>query len=90
MAAPHEDTRRVTIHLSAEATVEFSVDQLWPHHGEYARFGTDLAAFAEEVSRRLRTESCIGYSLSPHQITLIPINAIMRIDFTESLDVRHA
>lgn len=80
----------MTVHLSAEASVDFTADQLWPHHGEYARFGTDLAAFAEEVNRRLRTESCIGCSLSPHQITLIPINAIMRIDFTESPDVRHA
>jgi len=82
MAAPQDETRRVTIHLTAQTTLEFSADQLWPRHGEYARFGTDLAAFAEEVGRRLRTDGYVGCCLSGERITMIPLSAIKRIDFS--------
>jgi hypothetical protein len=82
MDEPGVDPRHVTIHLAAQATVDFGADQLWPRHGEYGRFGTDLAAFAEEVVRRLRTESCVGFSGSAEQITVIPMSVIKRIDFT--------
>jgi hypothetical protein len=78
-----ERIRRVRIHLDAQATVDFSADQLWPRHGEYARFGPDLAALAEEVSRRLRMEGYVGYSPADDHITLMPLSAIKRIDFTE-------
>jgi hypothetical protein len=77
------ERRRATLHLTAQATVDFTADQLWPLHGDYARFGVDLASFAQEVSRRLRTDAYVGYRLDAGRITLIPANSIKRIDFSE-------
>jgi hypothetical protein len=77
------DHRHVTLHLTAQSTVEFTADQAWPRHGDYSRFGIDLASFAEEVSRRLRTDGYVGYSVDDERITIIPLNAIKRIDFFE-------
>ena len=77
------DTRRVTIHLTAQATIEFSVSQLWPMHGEYGRFGTDLASFTTEVGRRLIQDSYLCFCIAPDRITMIPSAAIKRLDFTE-------
>ena len=62
--------------------MEFSADQLWPSHGDYSRFGNDLDAFAEEVTRRLRTDGYVGYRLSAERITMIPLSTIKRIDFS--------
>jgi hypothetical protein len=76
--------RRVTIHLTAQSTVEFAADELWPLHGDYGRFGADLASFAQEVGRRLRTDSYVGFCLDTGQITLIPLNSIKRIDFIDA------
>ena len=76
------DSRRVSIHLTAQATVEFTADQLWPLHGDYARFGIDLPAFAHEVARRLHTDGYVGYCLGEDRITIIPVNSIKRIDFS--------
>jgi hypothetical protein len=81
--APRADSRRVTIHLTGQPTVEFRADHLWPSSGEYARFGVDLSAFAEEVSRRLRTDGYVGCRLSADRITIIPLSAVMRIDFVD-------
>lgn len=76
--------RQVTIHLLQQTTVSFDASQLWPLHDEYARFGDDLAALAEEVTRRLRTDGYIGYSAASDTITVIPLAAVKRIDFSTS------
>src|SRR6476659_4854277 len=60
-AGAMSDTRRVTLHLTAQATTEFSVSQLWPMYGEYGRFGTDLASFTTEVGRRLIQDSYLCF-----------------------------
>jgi hypothetical protein len=52
-------------------------------HGPYARFGADLASFAEEVMRRLTVDQYLGFHSSPTTITVIPRDAVKRIDFTE-------
>jgi len=77
------DRRRVTIHLTAQATIDFTADQLWPQHGDYSRFGPDLPAFAEEVARRLRVDGYVGYRPADERITLIPIGSIKRMDFNQ-------
>lgn len=74
--------RRVTIHLTAQATVVFTAEQLWPLHGDYARFGPDLPAFAGEVTRRLQADGYVGYRLAEDRISVIPIGSIKRIDFS--------
>lgn len=79
------ERRRATLHLTAQATVEFGADQLWPMEGEYGRFGIDLPAFADEVSRRLRADGYVGYRLGDDRITVIPLSAIKRVDFHQSL-----
>jgi hypothetical protein len=78
------DQRRVTIHLTAQATVVFTAEQLWPMHGDYARFGPDLAAFAGEVTRRMRADGYVGYRLADDRITVIPVGSIKRIDFSHT------
>ena len=83
MTASCVDRRRVTIHLTAQATVEFSVSQLWPRDGEYSRFGVDLPSFATEVTRRLQSDGYVGFCTQSSQITVIPLSAIKRIDFVE-------
>jgi hypothetical protein len=80
---PPFDHRHVTLHLSSQKTVEFTADQAWPRHGDYSRFGNDLASFAEEISRRLRTDGYVGFSAGEHAITLIPLGSIQRIDFSD-------
>jgi hypothetical protein len=77
-----DDPRHVTIHLTAQATVEFSAGQLWPAHGDYSRFGADLASFATEVARRLHNDAYVGYCRQTDEISVIPLNAIKRIDFS--------
>ena len=77
------DQRRVTIHLTGQATVQFSADQLWPVHGDYSRFGVDLAAFALEVARRIHTDGWVGYTAREEEIVVIPLRSIMRIDFRQ-------
>lgn len=81
-AAEDVDHRWVTIHLTAQATVEFTAHQLWPMHGDYARFGPDLASFAQEVTRRMHVDAYIGYCHG-EKISVIPLSAIKRIDFYE-------
>jgi hypothetical protein len=72
----------VTLHLVQQATVEFNSADLWPMHGPYARFGADLASFAEEVMRRLSVDQYLGFYADPATITVIPRSAVKRIDFS--------
>ncbi len=76
------DRRHVTIHLTAQATVDFTADQLWPLHGDYSRFGADLPSFAQEITRRLHIDAYVGYCIEADRISIIPLGAIKRIDFT--------
>jgi hypothetical protein len=55
----------VTLHLVQQATVGFNSAELWPIHGPYARFGADLASFAEEVMRRLSVDQYLGFYSTP-------------------------
>jgi hypothetical protein len=73
----------VTLHLVQQTTVAFNSADLWPMHGPYARFGTDLASFADEVMRRLTVDQYLGFHSGPAAITVIPRDAVKRIDFTE-------
>ena len=82
MTAPDSSRMRVTIHLVQQTTVSFSAAQMWPLHGAYARFGNDLSSFAEEVTRRLRTEGYVGFAPQTDEITIIPFGAVKRIDFS--------
>ncbi|HTZ44584.1 MAG TPA: hypothetical protein VMB79_12045 [Jatrophihabitans sp.] len=75
------DRRQVVFHLTGQATVEVTADQLWPLHGEYGRFGVDLESFAEEVLRRLRTDGYVGYRWADERLTVIPFSAVKRLDF---------
>jgi hypothetical protein len=77
------DRRHVTIHLTAQATVEFGASQLWPRDGEYSRFGLDLGSFALEVTRRLHSDAYVGFCTQYEQISVIPLSAIKRIDFVQ-------
>jgi hypothetical protein len=72
----------VTIHLLQQTTVDFDAADLWPLHGAYARFGADLASFAEEVTRRLRSDGYLGYRPDPDSISIVPLAAVKRIDFS--------
>ena len=83
MTSSADDRRHVTIHLAAQAIVEFSVTHLWPRDGEYSRFGIDLASLATEVTRRLHSDGYVGFCTESHQISVIPLSAIDRIDFVE-------
>jgi hypothetical protein len=76
------DRMHVTIHLIQQTTVEFDADELWPLHGAYSRFGSDLASFAEEVARRLRADGYLGYHPDADSISVVPLAAVKRIDFT--------
>ncbi len=82
-AAARSELRHATLHLTAQATVEFAADQLWPLHGDYSRFGVDLQSFAHELTRRLQTDGYIGYRQGDKRITLIPLASIKRIDVNE-------
>jgi hypothetical protein len=73
---------RVTIHLIQQATVAFDAPELWPLHGAYSRFGSDLPSFAEEVTRRLRSEGYLGFRADEESISVVPLAAVKRIDFT--------
>ena len=84
MTSPEQDPRHVSLHLTSQATVEFSANHLWPRDGEYSRFGTDLGSFAAEVTRRLHSDGYLGYCTRPDRISVIPLSAIKRIDFLES------
>jgi hypothetical protein len=75
------DRRRVTLHLTAQATVEFTADELWPSHGDYSRYGPGISAFAQEITRRLQVDGYVGCSQGEGKITVIPLSAIKRIDF---------
>lgn len=72
----------VTIHLIQQTTVDFDAADMWPLHGAYARFGADLASFAEEVTRRLRSEGYLGFRPDRTSISVIPLSAVKRIEFT--------
>jgi len=77
------DQRRIRLHLTAQTTVEFTADHLWPLTGDYGRFGIDLASFAQEVTRRLRTDGYVGFAPNEGEITVIPFSAVKRIDFVD-------
>jgi hypothetical protein len=72
----------VMIHLVQQTTVEFDAANLWPLHGAYSRFGSDLASFAEEVTRRLSSDGYLGFHPDQNTISVIPLSAVKRIDFT--------
>lgn len=76
------DPMHVTIHLIQQTTVDFDAAELWPMHGAYSRFGSDLASFAEEVTRRLRSDGYLGFRSNAHSISIVPLAAVKRIDFT--------
>jgi hypothetical protein len=71
----------VTIHLIQQTTVDFDAADLWPMHGAYARFGADLASFAEEVTRRLGSDGFLGFRPNQASISIVPLSAVKRIDF---------
>jgi hypothetical protein len=71
----------VTIHLIQQTTVDFDAADLWPLHGAYSRFGADLDSFAEEVTRRLRTDGYLGFRTAGDKISVVPLSAVKRIDF---------
>jgi hypothetical protein len=75
------DHMHVTIHLIQQASVDFDAADLWPLHGAYSRFGADLASFAEEVTRRLRTDGYLGFRAASDKISVIPVSAVKRVDF---------
>jgi hypothetical protein len=77
----------VTLHLVQQATVAFDSAELWPIHGPYARFGADLASFAEEVMRRLSVDHYLGFRSTPTTITVIPRQAVKRIDFAAAAEL---
>ena len=60
----------------------FEATELWPRHGAYSRFGNDLPSFAQEVMRRLQDDGFIGFSRDENTITVIPLAAVKRLDFT--------
>jgi hypothetical protein len=76
------DHMHVTIHLIQQTTVDFDAAELWPLHGAYGRFGSDLPSFAEEVTRRLRSDGYLGFRPDAHSISIVPLAAVKRIDFT--------
>jgi hypothetical protein len=76
------DRTHVTIHLIQQTTVDFDAPDLWPPHGAFAGFGQDLASFAEEVTRRLREDGYIGFRIGVDGISIVPLAAVKRIDFT--------
>ena len=76
------DHMHVTIHLVQQTTVDFDADVLWPLHGAYSRFGADLDSFAGEVTRRLSADGYLGFRPNSGSITVIPLGAVKRIDFT--------
>jgi hypothetical protein len=78
------DQRQVIIHLTGQATVAFTAEQMWPLHGDYGRFGPDLEAFAGEITRRLRADGYVGYRFDADRITVIPVGSIKRIDFSHT------
>lgn len=71
----------VSIHLVQQSTVAFSAADLWPLQGAYSRFGPDIEAFAEEITRRLRDDGYVGFR-SKDRITVIPLAAVARLDFS--------
>ena len=71
------DRMHVTIHL-----IDFDAADLWPLHGAYSRFGSDLDSFAEEVTRRLSSDGYLGFRPNPTSISIIPFDAVKRVDFT--------
>lgn len=72
----------VTIHLTPQSTVVFDATKLWPLQSAYERQGSDLPSFAEEVTRRLHADGYIGFASGSNRLTVIPLNAVRRVDFT--------
>ncbi len=90
MSAADPSLMSVTLHLLQQTTVVFDAAELWPRHGAYSRFGNDLPSFAEEVTRRLQTDGFIGFSPDESSITVIPIGAVKRVDFSVAVGDRDA
>jgi hypothetical protein len=82
MTEANTDEMHVTLHLVQQTTIEFNAAGLWPLRGAYSRFGADLASFAVEVTRRLGEDGYIGFQPDPDTITVVPISAVKRMDFT--------
>ena len=82
MSADNFPPIRATLHLLQQATVTFEATELWPRHGAYSRFGNDLPSFAQEVTRRLQADGFIGFSRDEYTITVVPLAAVKRVDFT--------
>jgi hypothetical protein len=81
MTDANTDQMHATFHLVQQTTVEFNAADLWPLHGAYSGFGSDLPSFAAEVTRRLGADGCIGFHPDPGTITVIPFSAVKRVDF---------
>jgi hypothetical protein len=82
MTETASDHMHVTIHLVQQTTVDFDGNDLWPLHGAYGRFGADVESFAGEVTRRLSSDGYLGFRPNSGSITVIPLSAVKRIDFT--------
>ena len=82
MSKTASDRMHVTLHLVQQTTVDFDANHLWPLHGAYGRFGADLDSFAGEVARRLSSDGYLGFRPTSSSITVIPLSAVKRIDFT--------
>ena len=76
------DHMHVTIHLVQQTTVDFDANDLWPLHGAYSRFGADLDSFAGEIARRLSSDGYLGFRSDSDSISVIPLSAVKRLDFT--------
>ena len=82
MSETASDRMHVTLHLVQQTTVDFDANHLWPLHGSYSRFGADLDSFAGEITRRLSSDGYLGFRPKSSSITVIPLSAVKRIDFT--------
>jgi hypothetical protein len=82
VTSAHAGRLHVTVHLLQQTTITFTAAQLWPLHGAYSRFGPDIDAFAEEVTRRLRADGYVGFRAADEAITVVPLAAVKRMDFT--------
>ena len=74
---------RVIVHLAQQTAVTFAAGELWPaFDGDGAGPGAAVSAVAVEVTRRLRTDGYVGYSPDEGTVTVIPGDAVRRIDVT--------
>ena len=83
MAAAEPARIHVSVHLDHHSAVSFDASNLWPREERADDTGTDAAAIAELLMRRLTAEGFVGFSADAGSITLIPANAVKRVDVSE-------